>query len=309
MKFSHKFGYIALGGLLMLIGMIASSVFMPNLFAQKDKFGDIECTRLTIVDAEGKARVIVGTVGILAFNTDEKVAVWLNPDAVLGGSVSVYGTGEGGKSLIDSMGRGSASLSIGTDGGMVDVRGEDNIMWASLSTDEQGGAVSLHDKDGETRAFIGINQSENGGVVSVYGKDGKSEVRLGINADGEGLVSVSGKDGESRVGLSAGEDGGAVYVYGKDGESCVGLSTGEHGGGHVGVHDKSGETSVFLSTGEHGGTVSLYDKGGETRVVLNTDEHGGLIGVYGKGEGQAAMGINEYGNGAGSTWDKNGYRQ
>ena len=31
--------------------------------------------------------------------------------------------------------------------------------------------------------------------------------------------------------------------------------------------------------------------------------------VKGKGDGAAVMAINEYGNGAVSTWDKNGYRQ
>ena len=63
MKFSHKFGYISLGGLLMLIGMIASSVFMPNLFAQKDKFGEIECTALTVVDADGIPSVSIAGRG------------------------------------------------------------------------------------------------------------------------------------------------------------------------------------------------------------------------------------------------------
>ena len=61
MKFRHKLSYTALGGLLMLIGMLASSVFMPNLVVQRDKIGEIECTKLTVVDAEGKSRVILST--------------------------------------------------------------------------------------------------------------------------------------------------------------------------------------------------------------------------------------------------------
>ena len=48
MKLRNNLSYIALDGLLMLIGMLASSVFMPNLFAQGDKFGDIECTSLKV---------------------------------------------------------------------------------------------------------------------------------------------------------------------------------------------------------------------------------------------------------------------
>ena len=54
MKLRNKLSYIALGGLLMLIGMLASSVFMPNLFADRDKFGDIECTGLRVVNDRGE---------------------------------------------------------------------------------------------------------------------------------------------------------------------------------------------------------------------------------------------------------------
>ena len=44
-------------------------------------------------------------------------------------------------------------------------------------------------------------------------------------------------------------------------------------------------------------------------AALSIDELGGRVQVNGKGEGAAAIGINEYGNGAVSTWDKNGYLQ
>ena len=152
MRLRNKLSYIALGGLLMLIGMLASSVFMPSLFAQRDKFGDIECTSLTVVD---------------------------------------------------------------------------------------GGDVIILGKDGKLGAVLSVN--EHGGIVSISGKDGKSGAWLG--------------------------------VY------------------------------------EHGGDLAAYDRFGKIRAQLGVTEHGGIVTVFGKGEGKAGMGINEYGNGAVSTWDKNGYRQ
>ena len=152
MQLRNKLSYIALGGLLMLIGMLASSVFMSSLFAQRDKFGEIECTKLTVVD---------------------------------GGQVVVFG------------------------------------------------------KDGKPGALLGVD--EYGGGLNVFGKDGKSGAMLNVN--------------------------------------------------------------------EHGGSVSVFGKDVKLRVWLNVKEHGGVVSVYGKGEGKAVMGINEYGNGAVSTWDKNGYRQ
>ena len=48
----------------MLIGMLASSVFIPNLFAQRDKFGEIECTKLTVVDERGSVKIGLGGVAI-----------------------------------------------------------------------------------------------------------------------------------------------------------------------------------------------------------------------------------------------------
>lgn len=54
----HKLRYIALGGLLMFVGMLTASVLMPNLAAQRDKFG--ECRRLAIVDENGINRILLG---------------------------------------------------------------------------------------------------------------------------------------------------------------------------------------------------------------------------------------------------------
>ena len=55
----HRFRYMALGGFLMFIGMLTASVLMPSVVAQRDKFGDIECTGLKVVDARGVARVVL----------------------------------------------------------------------------------------------------------------------------------------------------------------------------------------------------------------------------------------------------------
>lgn len=43
---------------------------------------------------------------------------------------------------------------------------------------------------------------------------------------------------------------------------------------------------------------------------MNVDENGGVVSVYGRGSdySRALMGVSESGNGAVSTWDKNGDR-
>ena len=48
MNFRQKLAYTALGGGLMLVGMLFSSI--SPLTAQKDVFGEITCSNLTVVD-------------------------------------------------------------------------------------------------------------------------------------------------------------------------------------------------------------------------------------------------------------------
>lgn len=71
------------------------------------------------------------------------------------------------------------------------------------------------------------------------------------------------------------------------------------------------QRGVRIGVDGHGGFViaAALGKEGTSKVWLGVDEHGGRVFVEGKGKGEAAMGINEYGNGNVSTWDKNGYRQ
>ena len=116
------------------------------------------------------------------------------------------------------------------------------------------------------------------------------------------------------VSLSAGEHGGDVGIYGSlDGRvSSPGkiLLEVRENGGNVHVSGDDWEFgAVSLGTDEHGGRVTAYGKDGKLGVALIITEHGGHVQVKGKGDGAAVMAINEYGNGALSTWDKKGYRQ
>ena len=49
--------------------------------------------------------------------------------------------------------------------------------------------------------------------------------------------------------------------------------------------------------------------GFDGRASMQINAHGGLLRLEGKSDGKVTIGINEYGNGAISTYDKNGYRQ
>ena len=133
-------------------------------------------------------------------------------------------------------------------------------------------ALNIVDANGEVRAVVG--EGENGGFVNVYDK--YSQAVVALNADIKGQVQCR----EMRV-----VDSGAkakVVVWSTSSE---------------------GRVDVFSDDVVSWATLSVNDDGG--RIT----EHGGHVEVHGKGKGAAVIGINEYGDGAVSTWDKSGYRQ
>lgn len=72
---------------------------------------------------------------------------------------------------------------------------------------------------------------------------------------------------------------------------------------------KGGDTrAATMKIGEKGGLIGTLGDQGTAQMIVN--EYGGSVSVFGKGsnESRAGMGVNEYGNGFVSTWDKNGYR-
>ena len=56
--------------------------------------------------------------------------------------------------------------------------------------------------------------------------------------------------------------------------------------------------------------LTVLNKQGKPAVALASTEYGGRVDVFNnQGKNRATMQVNEYGNGAVSTWDRNGYRQ
>ena len=143
--------------------------------------------------------------------------------------------------------------------------------------------------------------------LEVVSPNGKNHVWL---LAGNAAVYVElGGDKHGGVHLIAADDEAAVRVSGKDGHKNVLMSFNERGG-RVDVYDKDGKSSAYMSVHENGGLVSLKGKDGGGSLQMSIDKYGGYVGVYGRGNdySRAVMSVNEYGNGAVSTWDKNRYR-
>ena len=179
MNFGQKLIFAALGSILTIVGML----FSPF---QKSQFGEIECTKLRIVNEDGKNRVVLAT----------------------------RETGEGRLSVYDEDGDTAISLGVVESGGYVSVW-QNGKSFARLAVLEDGGTVVVDGKDGKSGVILGIGK--HGGIVNVQGQDDKSRVGLGVDKHG-GLVSVLGGDDKSWVALSVDEHGGVVGVKNKEGK-------------------------------------------------------------------------------------------
>ena len=198
MNIKQKLAYIAIGGVLVAAGMIISP-----LNAQKDKFGEIECTRLAVVDAKGKERIVLSTNimdGIVGRSFDENRRVRIIGDENHGGGISAY----------SKEGEVHAWLTSTNDKGSVVVFSEDRLSAVNLSTDEDGGFVHAWGKDGQSaslrisghggeisltsdhipRAVLSVD--DHGGFFAGYDRFGKMRARLGLDDHG-GHVQVTVK--------------------------------------------------------------------------------------------------------------------
>ncbi len=152
MKYGERLGYIAVGGLLMLVGMLAAN--LTPLTAQRDSFGEITCTGLRVVDSEGNQRV------------------------------SLMGYPEGGiVAACDSNGNLRTSLVGFEEGGKIVVSKKNLEECVTIGINENGGQIVIFDKDGKDR--VAMWSTKDGGQFVVYGKDGKPRGDIGVNEYGK----------------------------------------------------------------------------------------------------------------------------
>lgn len=187
-----------------------------------------------------------------------------------------------------------------------------------------------------------IHSPGNGAGVHVYRGDGDDDRECSVEITSSG-VWIEDEKSECMTSLLPNKVVVSRYVSpGEGGRGAGGevrLFVSENGS-RVDVFDYGPfQWVVGLFTDLHGGRVSVYKDGGETEGKIKTldqlitesgrelikewavdlrgdNDAGGSVNVYNRTRWssepnllRATMAINEYGNGAVSTWDKNGYRQ
>lgn len=252
-----KLAYIGFGSLFgclcTIIGMLASPVT-----AQRDRFGQIECTGLTVVDG--------GEVNVYDENGIGKVRLGIVGD---GGAVSVLGMD----------GRPKVGLSVNEHGGLIGILSKDAKPKVDLGVDEHGGLVGIYDSEGNhhmTRLYHDVH----GGRVGIFGRNGQFLASLGSDEHG-GQVVVNGMDKQSGVRIVTDELGGRVDLFGgKDGKVQAALSINEHGGQAI-VRGEGGQ--VDLGVHKMGGQIrvyEMYEKDTQVRASIGSNGDFASINLY-----------------------------
>ena len=140
-NWQQKLAFAGFACLFTIIGMLLSPVT-----AQRDKFGDIECTSLKVVGADGFSRVSIGA-------------------GSLGGYVVVYDD--------DISGASKAELNISPRGGYIKANGKDGVSTVVIDFNAHGGILLAHGK-GKGKVAIEINENGNG-AVSTWDNNGNQQ--------------------------------------------------------------------------------------------------------------------------------------
>ena len=212
MSFQHKLGYITLGGVIAIVGMMVGSVLVPQLVAQHETVSNVTCRELTIVDGAGNPVVRLGNGangGSIEVMHIEGATVINLGVMDSGGAVGVanivgeIGVGmradDGGNDVFvyqkDPIGVLGVALHAGVDGESVEIYNDSEQPVGSLGVVGEKGFVALFDAEGALTSAMGADKY--GGRVAVYGKgELKSQAVLGINQNGNGTVSTRDKNGD-----------------------------------------------------------------------------------------------------------------
>ena len=160
-------------------------MLLSPVTAQREKFDQIECRGLKVVDGEGRSLITLND-SLMVFRGSIIIS-GENPPGMPAGILSLRG------GHVYVLGRDGKSVELGIDkhGGFVqlDAKGESKV---AIRIDEHGGVVAAHGKDGKSIAGLGVD--EHGGHVQVKGKS-EGQVTIGINEFGNDAVSTWDKNG------------------------------------------------------------------------------------------------------------------
>ena len=222
--------------------------FNSSNSANNDILDEIKAKSLTIINADGDERIILGT--------DENKNGHIKLQNEYGITTNLIKTdidGNGHYSLSNHTGQEILSLKRGEgDGGLINVYNRNNESIAQIGIDENGktGKISRINK------LEIMNQFEY--VTS----------RLGNDIDGQGSLAISNQDGiiNTTLGTLSTGKGGGLLTYNSSGKITSFLGTNDNNGGILMSFNKHSKRTTYLGTNKNDfGMILLSSKGGVVR--------------------------------------------
>ena len=258
----------------LLVGLMLAALTAPAwVLAQGDRptYPEIACRKLTVVDANGRPRVVI------AFN-----------DA--GGSVKV----------LNAAGQSTAVLENDPVGGLIRLIGNNEKRLFEIGGSKNGCQLNLCDPDGNIRAYLGCDAAREG-HLTLRNSQNKTTLQCGTDGDG-GLVRAASHDGKDRAffGVGAKQGDGLIMLFGADGNRRHVIGSDDDAAYHH-IYAKDGVLQHQILGGKAGAYHSLWSKDGANVIAsigASNDTGEGIVRLNTtKGKNQAYIGANSNGTG------------
>ena len=214
MTMRQRLAHIALGGVLVLSGMIASNLLQTSGAQQSDP-DVVKAREFHIVNEDGATTAVIAPYthpgegngyGLVVQSADGKPGLLLliDTESSPGGKLALFNdkgkealhlasrpNGEGEMSVNNAAGRSLATVGADTNGGLVAVRSPSGVAGAGLSASAVGSGLLMIQPNGRKGAVIDVGA--DGGKLSLLNSKGGVGMSVVAESDsGGGLISVIG---------------------------------------------------------------------------------------------------------------------
>ena len=215
MKTKERLAYMALGGILVIAGMILGQFMFSSVYAQKElststQFSDqalnpvfetIRCNRLIIGDEINSESVDISTYkgsGVIrTYNGKKGMMIDTFPDDFGHGSLLIF---NGSSPYPRSEGKNGLRLGVSKNGGVLKAYNNDGeeIGYFGSNT-ERNGIFVLSNAKGESSLEF---NSSNGATMRLFNSRGSNILYMGASNDDDGLIVLKDRHGDAGWGQS-----------------------------------------------------------------------------------------------------------
>ena len=198
-----------------------------------------------------------------------------------------------------------AALGLGAIGAIALAAGEIPSRVLDAVTTEQ-----LRVVDAEGNVLVQIGHDSDGGTFFLNNTDGNSIFEVYGDREKDAVLMLSGRAGNTGIGISASGKGGHMTVNNADETGCVLFGADDTGRGYTFVANENGTPQIEHTADAEGGVIRLFNNRGASVVEAFADENlMGLFAVNGAtGDDRGTIISTDRDGGSVSTYNNDGIR-